>query len=48
LAGLCGLGFFPQPEFERLYGGETYRGLKARYDPAGAFPGLYAKCVLRE
>ena len=40
--------FFPEPEFERLYGGETYRGLKARYDPAGAFPGLYAKCVLRE
>jgi FAD/FMN-containing dehydrogenase len=39
--------FFPEDEFGRLYGGEAYRRLKARYDPHGAFPGLYAKCVLR-
>ena len=39
--------FFPRDEFERLYGGETYRKLKAKYDPLNAFPGLYEKCVLR-
>ncbi|HLS87213.1 MAG TPA: FAD-binding oxidoreductase [Burkholderiales bacterium] len=39
--------FFPEEEFHRLYGGDTYRDLKARYDPTGTFPGLYAKCVLR-
>ncbi len=39
--------FFPQDEFERLYGGEAYRRLKAKYDPDGSFPGLYAKCVLK-
>ena len=39
--------FFPRDEFERLYGGETYRQLKAKYDPGNVFPGLYEKCVLR-
>ena len=39
--------FFPRDEFARLYGGEAYAALKARYDPLGAFPDLYAKCVLR-
>ena len=39
--------FFPQEEFARLYGGEAYRALKARYDPQGAFQDLFAKCVLR-
>jgi FAD/FMN-containing dehydrogenase len=39
--------YFAEEEFGRLYGGEAYRELKRRYDPAGAFPGLYAKCVLR-
>ncbi len=39
--------FFAPEEFERLYGGERYRALKARYDPRGAFPTLYEKCVLR-
>jgi FAD/FMN-containing dehydrogenase len=39
--------FFPRAEFSRLYGGEAYGELKRRYDPAGAFPGLYEKCVLR-
>src|SRR5688500_5542238 len=39
--------FFPQDEFERLYGGEVYRRLKAKYDPDESFPGLYAKCVLK-
>ena len=39
--------FFPEEEFARLYGGSSYRTLKERYDPAGAFPALYEKCVLR-
>lgn len=39
--------FFTEDEFSRAYGGEAYRALKAKYDPAGAFPGLYEKCVLR-
>jgi len=39
--------FFPEEEFWNTYGGATYRALKARYDPEGVFPDLYAKCVLR-
>jgi FAD/FMN-containing dehydrogenase len=39
--------FFTPEEFARLYGGEAYARLKAKYDPDAAFPGLYAKCVLR-
>ena len=39
--------FFPEEEFRRTYGGEAYAGLKRKYDPAGAFPTLYEKCVLR-
>jgi FAD/FMN-containing dehydrogenase len=37
--------FFPEQEFGRLYGGETYAALKRKYDPQGVFPGLYEKCV---
>jgi FAD/FMN-containing dehydrogenase len=33
--------------FWQLYGGDRYRALKAKYDPAGAFPDLYQKCVMR-
>jgi len=39
--------FFPREEFAARYGGATYAALKAKYDPAGAFPQLYDKCVLR-
>jgi FAD/FMN-containing dehydrogenase len=39
--------FFAEEEFARLYGGEAYARLKAKYDPGGNFPQLYAKCVLR-
>ncbi len=39
--------FFTREEFQRHYGGDTYRALKAKYDPHGAFPQLYEKCVLR-
>lgn len=40
--------YFTPDEFDRAYGGETYRRLKAKYDPAGTFPTLYDKCVRRE
>ena len=39
--------FFTPEEFARYYGGDAYRALKAKYDPQGAFPQLYEKCVLR-
>jgi FAD/FMN-containing dehydrogenase len=39
--------FFPEAEFRRRYGGAAYDTLKAKYDPAGAFPRLYEKCVLK-
>ena len=39
--------FFPEDEFARLYGGPSYARLKSEYDPQGAFPALYEKCVLR-
>jgi FAD/FMN-containing dehydrogenase len=39
--------YFAADEFWRLYGGATYRSLKARYDPAGRLGDLYQKCVLR-
>jgi FAD/FMN-containing dehydrogenase len=39
--------FFTPEEFRSAYGGDAYRALKAKYDPLGAFPQLYDKCVLR-
>jgi FAD/FMN-containing dehydrogenase len=39
--------YFAQDDFHRRYGGATYDALKKKYDPAGAFPRLYEKCVLR-
>jgi len=39
--------YFPEDEFAQLYGGEAYARLKKKYDPGGAFPGVYEKCVLR-
>ena len=39
--------YFDRPAFDRLYGGDAYRALKARYDPDGDFPDLYDKVVLR-
>jgi FAD/FMN-containing dehydrogenase len=39
--------FYPEGQFRREYGGDVYRTLKAKYDPGGAFPDVYAKCVLR-
>jgi len=39
--------YYPQAEFYGHYGGEAYAALKRKYDPGGAFPDLYSKCVLR-
>ncbi len=40
--------YFEPEEFWAIYGGETYRELKRRYDPDGILKDLYRKCVLRE
>jgi len=40
--------FFAPADFAARYGGAAYRQLKAKYDPTGAFPMLYDKCVLRQ
>ena len=39
--------FFAEEDFQRRYGGAAYDALKKKYDPAGAFPRLYEKCVLK-
>jgi FAD/FMN-containing dehydrogenase len=39
--------YFAEADFERRYGGAAYAALKNKYDPAGAFPRLYDKCVLK-
>jgi FAD/FMN-containing dehydrogenase len=50
---LCGIkslysdSYYAPDIFWKLYGGDRYRALKAKYDPAGAFPDLYEKCVMR-
>ena len=51
LAGIKSLysdSYYPADEFWAAYGGETYRRLKARYDPDARLGDLYAKCVLRQ
>lgn len=40
--------FYDREEFERLYGGETYRGVKETYDPDSRLLDLYAKAVQRQ
>ena len=39
--------FFTEADFAARYGGAAYDALKKKYDPSGAFPRLYEKCVLR-
>ncbi|MEX0958632.1 MAG: FAD-binding oxidoreductase [Burkholderiales bacterium] len=39
--------YFPEIEFWRIYNGEAWRRLKARYDPDGILGDLYRKTVLR-
>jgi FAD/FMN-containing dehydrogenase len=39
--------YFPERQFNQRYGGAAYDALKKKYDPGGAFPRLYDKCVLK-
>jgi FAD/FMN-containing dehydrogenase len=39
--------YYSREDFDAQYGGHTYRALKRRYDPDGAFRALYDKCVLK-
>ena len=39
--------YFPERQFNQRYGGAAYDALKRKYDPTGAFPRLYDKCVLK-
>jgi len=40
--------YYDRAEFDRLYGGDAYRALKARYDPRGRLLDLYSKAVQRQ
>ncbi|MCZ0911153.1 FAD-binding oxidoreductase [Gordonia amicalis] len=40
--------FYEPDEFDELYGGESYRLLKKRYDPRGRLLDLYSKAVKRQ
>ena len=40
--------FLPESEFKRIYNGAAYAALKKKYDPGGALPTLYQKCVTSE
>lgn len=39
--------YYSREEFDELYGGETYRAMKRRYDPGSRLLDLYAKAVQR-
>ncbi len=39
--------YYSRPEFDELYGGDSYRALKNRYDPESRLLDLYAKAVQR-
>ena len=45
IKSLYSSSFYTPEEFDHCYGGESYRRLKARYDPRNALGELYAKCV---
>jgi FAD/FMN-containing dehydrogenase len=40
--------YYSRPEFDEIYGAQTYRQLKSRYDPQNRLHDLYDKCVLRK
>jgi FAD/FMN-containing dehydrogenase len=40
--------FYDEDEFHRLYGGDAYADLKARYDPGSRLLDLYSKAVRRK
>ncbi|MFM1892510.1 MAG: hypothetical protein RLZ44_1587 [Pseudomonadota bacterium] len=48
IKSLYSTSFYEPEAFWAIYGGDAYRRLKAKYDPAGRFKDLYQKCVLRD
>ncbi|WBB82392.1 FAD-binding oxidoreductase [Micromonospora sp. WMMD882] len=40
--------YYDRAEFDRLYGADAYRAVKARYDPEHRLTGLYEKAVARQ
>ena len=40
--------YYDRAAFDRLYGGETWRAVKDRYDPDHRLTGLYEKAVARK
>ncbi|HYQ99338.1 MAG TPA: FAD-binding protein, partial [Casimicrobiaceae bacterium] len=47
LKSLYSDSYYTEDEFWAIFDRDAYRALKSRYDPGGALPDLYAKCVLR-
>jgi FAD/FMN-containing dehydrogenase len=47
LKSLYSDSYYTEDEFWSVFDRPAYVALKARYDPRGALPDLYAKCVLR-
>ena len=47
LKSLYSDSYFTEAEFWSIYNHPAYAALKAKYDPCGVLPDLYAKCVLR-
>ena len=47
LKSLYSDSYFSEEEFWSIYNRPAYAALKAKYDPGGALPDLYAKCVLK-
>lgn len=48
IKSLYSSSFYERDAFHRIYGGDAYRRLKARYDPDGLLGELYDKCVRPE
>ena len=44
---LYSTAFYDRESFFSIYGGSSYKELKARFDPAGRLLGLYEKVVER-
>ena len=45
IKSLYSSSFYSREEFDRMYGGDSYRQVKRHYDPDDALGDLYAKCV---
>ena len=48
LKALYSSSYYDEETFWSIYDKRRYDELKRRYDPADAFPDLYAKCVRRK